>query len=778
MAAQGVGGNMGAPVVETKWSFSNEGGNLPTLPGGGTLSTPTSGGSARNFAVGTMGTNERVFLFTRTIVPALPVIEIYNAVDGVHAGYLNVTDISGGTLTIGDGDVTEDGKLLMSNLALKASSPFKVYMWEDEIAAPKTVINYMIPGTQRYGDKLFVEGNYSTGTAKVYATNKGVGYSRVLCWSMIADTENPGKFIFNQTPVQTINVFLKNFQANITTIPSGGYYYKEIGTPLVKYNAAGDSIGATTHAIHYGTNPRFVGFEGNDEIIAYFRSWRTGANKEPFPEATPEQQEDRVELLRIPNGDITMAQSIAMTPSLGKIFNLNGWGDLVTKRVGDDVEVYVFSPYNGFAKYVVKKVFGQTPVIDPSENLPNWSRTVAGENPPLAGAVNVHLLARNIAAGVFNGKDRIFAPYSNAAAAEVYVFAAGSGNYVGNLNIDGVAALGTTRLSDGDVTEDGKLLLTNLARNAETFQVYKWDNETTAPTLVVNHKLSGTARYGDKVTITGNYSTGTAKIYATTKETKYNDVMCWSMIADPSKPGTYKFENTPTKAFNVYGLATQSTVCPIPDGGFYYKETGMTISKYDAAGDSVGETKSGVARFHGTAIRYVCKDGNDDIIAYLRYRVTKGDEAQPHIDANQEYVDVLRVPNGDLSEAKVIASTPSLGSVANVNGWGDIVVRKAGDNLEVFYYSVGNGLAKHTIENFLTLTSTKKVTSSNVRLIKYQGDLQVEGVEVSEIQIYNTLGQKVKTSHQNSISVDGLSGVYIISIKVDGKLIQTSKVLF
>ena len=769
-------------VVETKWSFSLAGDNLPVLPNGGTWSNigPTPrpagtvpSGSTRNFAVGTMGGNERVFIFTRRWEDPVTytVVEIYNAITGAHVGQMNTTGVSGGTLTIGDGDVTEDGKLLMSNLAVKAT--FKVYMWENETAAPKAVINFTIPGTQRYGDKLFVEGNYSTGTAKVYATNKAAIVDSVLCWSMIPDAANPGQFVFNQIPTGMLKVAGLSAQSNITTIPSGGFYYKESGKTIVKYDENGVHKGVSPDNVVrlLGTTPRFVGTEGGDDVVAYFRYYHDKSKKDPFPDAPIAEAEDRVELLRIPGGDITLAQSIIITPSLGRANNVNGWGDVVTKRVGNDVEVYVISGYNGFAKYLVKNVFV------PPVSLANWSRTVAGENPPTAGEANVHVLARNFAAGMFNGKDRIFAPYSNKTAADVYIFDAGTGAYAGNLNVEGVAALGTARLSDGDVTEDGKLLLSNLARNAEIFQVYKWENESAAPELVIDHQLSGTERYGDKVLITGNYKTGTAKVYATTKEKKYADVKCWSMIANPAKPGTYKFDNTPTNAFNVYGFATQSTACPIPGGGFYYKEVGMPISKYDAAGDSVGETNSGVARFHGTAIRYVYKDGNDDIIAYFRFRVTKGDEADPHKDVDQEYVDILRVPNGDISEARVIASTPSLGAVQNLNGWSDLVVRKAGNDLEVFYYSVNNGFAKHTIENFLTLTSTKTVVNSNVKLIKNQDNLQVEGVMASEIQIYNTLGQKVKTSQQNNISVAGLSGVYIVSIKVDGKLVQTTKVL-
>ena len=662
----------------------------------------TVSGQARNIAAGVFNGNDRVF--APQVNASGAAVYIFNAATGDYVGLLNSTGLAAlGTFKVADGDVTEDGKLLLGNVA-RNSQTFQVYKWENETDAPELVITYKLPAGPRYGDRLTITGNYTEGTAKVYATDKNAGTLPVVCWSMEEVSPGSGTFQFINTPTPVINVTGTGNTPSFYSIPAdagGGFYFKEGTLHIAKYSATGDLLSETVHSDDFdprlSTAVKYICKDGEDDIIAYCNYRATATSP-----AADKGNREFVDILRVPGGDLSLATVIASTPSLGSTLNLNGLVDIVTRIAGDDLEVIYYSAGNGLAKYVVEDFLGST--VDPPEvSLPNWSRTVAGENPPMAGEASVHLQARNIAAGVFNGKDRIFAPYSNKNLADVYVFEAGTGNYVGNLNVEGVAALGTARLSDGDVTEDGKLLLTNLARNAETFQVYKWENESAAPELIISHQLSGTARYGDKVFITGNYTTGTAKVYATNKEKKYADVKCWSMIEDTANPGTYKFNDTPNNALNVYGFGTQSTVCPIPSGGFYYKEVGMPISKYDVAGDSIGETKSGVARFHGTAIRYICKDGNDDIIAYFRFRVTKGDEADPHKDADQEYVDILRVPNGDLSEAKIIASTPSLGSAQNLNGWGDLVVRKAGDDLEVFYYAVNNGFAKCTVEDFLTL---------------------------------------------------------------------------
>ena len=783
-------------VVTEKWSFSNAGGNLPTLPGGGTWSTPSAGGSARNFAVGTFEGIES------TIIIARPGIDIYNAVTGAYVGPLNVSGIAASLVTVGDGDITEDGKLLIGNVASSAAGkgPFKVYMWDNAAAAPTPVITYAITGTPRLGDKLFIEGNYTTGTAKVYATNKVKGYSSVLCWSMIADVSNPGKFIFNQTPASTINPYLKNVQANITTIPGGGYYYKEVGTPLVKYSATGDSIAATALAINTGTNPVFVGYDGvdnKDEVIAYFRYYNNGRTTAPFPDAPVGGEEARVELLRVPGGDITLATSIAMTTSLGNIFNVNGWGDVHTKRVGDDVEVYVFSAYNGFAKYVIENVFNQNPGGgDPDPSVETvWSFSNAGGNLPTLPSGGTWSnngtspaptgfatsgATRNFAVGKMGVNERVFLFTRAGTVAHVEIYNALTGAYVAELNATGVSG-GTVSIGDGDVTEDGKLLMSNLALKATNpFKVYMWENETAAPEPVISYTITGTQRYGDKIFVEGDFSQGTAKVYATNKAAAVNPILCWSMIPDVANPGKFIFDPVPTEPFSAAGLSIQANMTTIPGGGFYYKESGKPLVKYDENGVHKGVSPEFV-RLQGTTPRFVSSEGGYDIVAYFRY-YHDATKTSPYPDAPTAdaecRVELLRIPSDDITLAESIAITPSLGSVNNLNGWGDVVAKRAGKNVEVYALSGYNGFGKYIIKDVFLTTSVEKALDSNLRIINRGGQISVEGSVVSTIEIYNTMGQRVRSiQNTNEVNTGNLTGVHVVKVKFKDLTVKTAKVI-
>lgn len=411
----------------------------------------------------------------------------------------------------------------------------------------------------------------------------------------------------------------------------------------------------------------------------------------------------------------------------------------------------------------------------------NWTYTVNGGNEPTSPVGGATLVpappasgsTRNIAVGNFNGNDRMFV-FTRVGATQVLMYETANGTYVGSLNATGITG-GLVTIGDGEVTEDGKLLMGNVADGTKPFKVYKWDNETDAPTVVIEWTVPSTnaPRYGDKIYITGNYTTGTAKVYAPNKKLGYSKVLCWSMIPDEANPGTFKFNNTPTETVNVFGNSTQPYITTTSDGNFYYKDSEKLLCKYDAAGDSIGQAPNTIIRSWGTTVQFVCKDGNDDILAYFKYRSKATTPEEPA----QEKVDILRVPGGDLSQVTVIGTTPSLGTVYNLNGWGDIVVRKVGPNAEIFVHSATNGFGKFTINNFL-LVSSYKAEENAMQLIQEAGRLTVDGATVSSIEMYNSVGQLVgRSTNSNSIASDGISGLHIITVKAEDNQSKTFKVV-
>ncbi len=741
-------------------------------------------GQARNIAAGVFNGNDRVFAPQVNATGAA--VYIFDAATGDYVGLLNSTGIAAlGTFKVTDGDVTEDGKLLLANVA-RNTQTFQVYKWENETDAPVLVINYQLSGTPRYGDRITITGNYTTGTAKIYATNRAIGYHSVMCWSM---EEVSGTFKFKNTPYPVR--YVKSTVADspsVSPIPAdvgGGFYYKEGVEHMCRYTTTGDSTLSTPdNEMRYGTAVKYVCKDGNDDIIAYFK-YRAAADK---PLAAGDRE--YVDVVRVPNGDLSLATVIASTPSLGSTLNLNGLVDIITRIVGDDLEVFYYSAGNGLAKYVVEDFLGSTPGGDPDpEPEPEdpsvetvWSFSNAGGNlftfptglvwsTPNAGST-----ARNFAVGTMGDNERIFI---SAKSTTPLIYNTTTGDYVGALNGTGVSG-GSVALGDGDVTEDGKLLLSNVARNTEIFKVYMWENETEAPKAVITHQLVGSNRYGDKLFVTGNYATGTAKVYAANKKAGYNDVMCWSMIADTENPGKFVFNSIPAPTINVFGTNTQANITTIPGGGYYYKEVGQPLVKYNAAGDSIGATSLGIG--NGTTPRFVGFDGEDEIVAYFRYWRTGASKDFPIAtpEEQESRVELLRVPKGVLADAVSIAMTPSLGNIFNLNGWGDVVTKRVGKDVEVYVFGAYNGLAKYVVKDVFveTWTSVEKALDSNLRIINRGNQISVEGAEASTIEIYNTMGQLVKSSQNtNEVNTGNLNGVHVVKVKFKDLTVKTAKVI-
>lgn len=787
-----------AQTVTTVWEQSRAAGNLPDLAAisAGTWSqstAPAVAGTARKFAVGTMNSNERVFVLTRS--GANGIVLIYKATDGTYVGKMQ-GNTSGGLVAIGDGDVTEDGKLIVSNVtAHNAAGEFKVYMWDAEDKSPTVLFTYATTNA-RYGDNLFVTGNYDNGTAKIYAAKKILGYSKVLCWSMEEDTDNPGTFKFNDTPTETINVFGTNTAANVCTSPTGGMYYKDAGyyggsasqpTVIAEYYSNKDSINSTPANLvsAYGVAPRFVGTRGSDQILTYFKYyWHASLTQAPSG-----QEQDRAELLLVPNGDLSQATSIITTPSLGNEKNLNGWGDIVTQQIDENnIAVYVFSSYNGFGKYTIDLNAEPGGEEEPGDEEPEQVNTL-WEYSNTKGNMHSGWSYRKIAIGDLGAGKRVYAAVG---AGTIKAYKDEDGTYVRDLT-GSVPKTALLAIGDLGMTEDGKLLVSNVsAHNADNtpFEVYMWSSEDSNPVKIVETRFNK-QRFGDNIFVEGNYSTGTAKVYATRKidyNTAY-DVLCWSMEEDGENPGSYKFNNTPAATINVTGGAIQwANVSTFPEG-IFYKDGGnlsngnaTRLQQFNNNGELVGEAPAGIVTRHSSIPNYIGKIGDDYFVALFRYYPTSGTTPAGEEECRAE---IFRIPEGDISLIESIAMTPTLGNNSNFNGWGSLYSKiSVNDNDEneaiIYVSSTTNGFGKYKVLldwEKGPQVSTPKI-NDDIKIIKKSNQIIVEGVEDITIEIYNMLGQRTHHVNATTVNTSSLSGIYIVNIKQAGHLIKTHKFIF
>lgn len=310
------------------WQRSVSTSNLPSWFG-----TDTERGLAfGKTSDGTEAINDRVYVVSRN---GGTFVRILDANTGVDVGTLNTTGISGGTFALNDIGVTEDGKIIAANLTINASTTaFKFYIWNNELSAPDTLFSYL-GDPVRLGDKFTVVGNYSSGTAQIWAASATIGQHKVYKWTMSGGVFNP----VPQVIVCSDNLTTGISSAAVGPLPNGDFYWNANGQNARKYSANGTLIGIIPGTmVATGTNAiRFLGTVGSDEYVSTF-AYGAGNNN--------------VRVLRIPNGNPVDAVVYGVSPSLGSVSNTNGTGDVDFQFNNDlTVNVFVLATNNGIGAY-------------------------------------------------------------------------------------------------------------------------------------------------------------------------------------------------------------------------------------------------------------------------------------------------------------------------------------------------------------------------------------------------------------------------------------------
>ena len=242
------------------------------------------------------------------------------------------------------------------------------------------------------------------------------------------------------------------------------------------------------------------------------------------------------------------------------------------------------------------------------------------------------------------------------------------------------------------------------------------------------------------------------------------------MIPDVANPGSFIFDGAnPTVVSSAISWAGSTpSAIPLSNGTFLYKGNGNSMRIINSDGSlSTNASNSGVVASGGNSVQFVKTVADSTFVTYFRY------------GASFENADVLKIVKGDLANATVVASTPALGTTANANGTGRVLVDASGTNIYLYVLSTNNGFGKYQVTGLgSSTTGIKKAYSDNISIISNQGTLTIAGVYPSSIELYNTLGQKVRSiSKSNELSTDNLQGVYIVQVKADGKIVKTEKIL-
>lgn len=687
------------------------------------------------------GTRDRMYLVGRKTSNQ---VYILNAATGDSLGRLDTTGFAGmlsGTLAINDAEVSTDGMIYVCNLTTNAStSPFKVYRWANEAAAPELALTYTgLP--LRFGDKFTVTGSTANSTVTIWAV--GAGSTKVVKFT----TADSGKtFTSEEITLGGNGVGSGGSPALIPNTSGTELYINANGQYLKRFQADGALLDSIPGSV-LGTG---------SNAVRYFEL----AGKKYLANFTYGAGNERARIVEVTNG-LSTASFVGVTPSLGSTANGNGVGDVSIKANGDGTEtIYVLGTNNGVGAYIFSppsKV--ATPSFSPSEGTyagPIWMKlststlnakiyyTLNGATPDSsAGSIlfadsvrisdsvtTVKAIAyadgmlpsefatatyriitlppaqdfytfwaktqaagtfpasfstgnyeRGMGYGVVGGKHRVYV-VARTGGPRIQVFDALTGDSVRVILPNASITGGTFPLNSIDVSDDGIILAGNMTLDVATgaFKLYRWNSETDTATTVIdytNASLSG-HRLGDVISVYGRASDNTLTVYA----------------AASGKDKIVKFTTTTNGASFTPQVITLSNgamgsvpnVAQAADGSIWVKSYGRVLYHFTAGGTLTDSVLSAVLGTDGTDIQYVERLGKKYILCY------HPNDATPYEDERCVMVDVT-----DPANAFVAYRSPSIGNKANLNGTGAVdYMPLPDDNFLVFLLGTNNGVAAFT----------------------------------------------------------------------------------
>ncbi len=365
------------------------------------------------------------------------------------------------------------------------------------------------------------------------------------------------------------------------------------------------------------------------------------------------------------------------------------------------------------------------------------------------------LTTTNKTRGIGASNDYVFLPTrEDTDGKNIFVFNAATGVAVSSMNTSTLSG-GTFVINDLGVTEDGKIIAASLGANTN-FKIYMYNDKDAVPTVLLHIvEAAPGGRTGDLITVTGDYSKGTAKIY-TASATAPSQIWVLEMAN-----GVWKTERELITTMTGPTAAVSASVAPKPNGEIYWKAAGQSFKRMNSD-KTIDPLGAGFSSLSGS-IKYLGYSSTNDLdyVALFTYGTGK------------ECAEIVALKPGDLTTCKIIGRTASLGANANVGGTGDLAVRYDANNNPIIYVvSTNNGFGAYKIEGLNLIPPVWTGTNN----IKYNDMLSVypnpatDIISISEqansVKVFNVTGQLVKELYNtNTVNVSDLQGIYIMNIE-------------
>lgn len=221
-----------AQEMNTLWERTARTGAAEGLPSWFTV------GSVRGMAYGTVDGNERIYAADREN-STIRVMDAETGADITPSTAFDLSGVGGGTFSMNDVEVSEDGVIFLGNLATDAStSPFRLYWWTTEGGAYADSLTITTATAQRLGDKFSVKGSVSDNSIEVWMPAAGSDPGIV---HVATTADNGATWSINTITLSGTNTSIpSNSDAEPLTVGgSSDFYIAGNGTSPKRYTSTG-----------------------------------------------------------------------------------------------------------------------------------------------------------------------------------------------------------------------------------------------------------------------------------------------------------------------------------------------------------------------------------------------------------------------------------------------------------------------------------------------------------------------------------------------------------
>ena len=230
-----------------KWIYSEIKGNLASAPWFSKASP-----KSRDIAYA----NGNLYVLNGNAWNTSPAINILDAYTGAKKGSLNMTDIAQGESVAGSVKAL-GGKIILSNGA-RTTDPLKVYIWDNDGAAPRVILNDATHGGIRAGEIMSVDGDLTDGRI-MFSDGSAIISYKVTNGSVAT---SPEKIELKNKAGAAMSVGSQKGSVDIERMSDGTYWVTGKDLAPTHFDASGKEIEAFSTALFQqaGTSARVFTF--------------------------------------------------------------------------------------------------------------------------------------------------------------------------------------------------------------------------------------------------------------------------------------------------------------------------------------------------------------------------------------------------------------------------------------------------------------------------------------------------------------------------------------